>query len=132
MLNIGEYIFVGLVSSYGETPGTVIVTRPDKDNRTTAELRVISRCTKETKDFWMPAINEQVLCVLLPNTSGKGPGAGFVLGAFYSDADTTPTDNNDVRTIQYKDGSFIKLDNGEMEIHASKHLTITAPRIDIN
>ena len=60
---LSECIFIGQVSAYGKAPGTVIVRRPDKDDRTSAELAVMSRCTKETKDYWMPAIDEQVLCI---------------------------------------------------------------------
>ena len=129
---LSECIFIGQVSSYGKTPGTVIVRRPDKDDRTTAELAVMSRCTKETKDYWMPAIDEQVLCILLPNTSGKGPGEGFVIGAFYSEADPPKERDPNVRSIRYKDGSYIVNNNGEMEIHASKALKIIAPRIELN
>ena len=125
--DMGEYIFVGQVSSYGKTPGTVIVRRPDKDDRTTDELYVMSRCTKETKDWWMPDIDDQVLCVLLPNTSGKGPGAGFVIGAFYSDVDA-PAESEDLDL-----GDFdISEDGGNIEIHASGSLKLTAPRIDLN
>ena len=87
---LSKYIFVGIVSQYGGTEGTVIVTRPDQDNRTTAELYVVSRGTKKTKDYWMPAIDDQVLCLLLPNVSGKGPGTGYVLGAIYSETDRLP------------------------------------------
>ena len=130
--DMGEYIFVGQVSSYGKTPGTVIVRRPDKDDRTTDELYVMSRCTKETKDWWMPDIDDQVLCVLLPNTSGKGPGAGFVIGAFYSNVDAPAESDNNVRSIRYKDGSYIRNDGGNIEIHASGSLKLTAPRIDLN
>ena len=130
--SVSEYIFIGQVSSYGSTPGTVIVRRPDKDDRTTAELAVMSRCTKETKDYWMPAIDEQVLCVLLPNTSGKGPGEGFVIGAFYSEEDPPKESDPNVRSIRYKDGSYIVNRDGAMEIHASKSLKLTAPRIDLN
>lgn len=129
---LSEVIFIGLVSSYGKTPGTVIVRRPDRDNRTTAELAVLSRCTKETKDYWMPDIDEQVLCILLPNTSGKGPGAGFVIGAFYSVEDTPVEDDTSTQSVHFKDGSYIVNKRGAMEIHASKSLKITAPRIDIN
>ncbi len=129
---LSKYIFIGIVSQYGETPGTVIVTRPDQDNRTTAELFVLSRCTKETKDYWMPDINEAVMCILLPNASGKGPGEGFVIGAHYSEVDAPAETDTSVRSIRYKDGSYIVNDNGAIEIHASKFLTLTAPRIDIN
>ena len=127
-----KYIFIGIVSQYGEKPGTVIVTRPDQDDRTSGELYVTSRCTKETKDYWMPDIGEAVLCILLPNTSGKGPGEGFVIGAHYSKTDTPAESDTSVRSIRYKDGSYIVNDNGNIEIHASKHLLLTAPRIDIN
>ncbi len=129
---LSKYIFIGIVSQYGETPGTVIVTRPDQDNRTTAELFVLSRCTKETKDYWMPDINEAVMCILLPNASGKGPGEGFVIGAHYSEVDAPAETDTSVRSIRYKDGSYIVNDNGAIEIHASKSITLTAPKIDIN
>lgn len=129
---LSKYIFIGIVSQYGKTPGTVIVTRPDQDNRTTAELFVLSRCTKETKDYWMPDINEAVMCILLPNASGKGPGEGFVIGAHYSEVDAPAETDTSVRSIRYKDGSYIVNDNGAIEIHASKSITLTAPKIDIN
>ena len=130
---LSQYIFIGIVSSYGtEHPGTVIVTRPDQEDRTTAELYVMSRCTKETKDYWMPDIGEAVLCILLPNTSGKGPGEGFVIGAHYSEADVPAESDTSVRSIRYKDGSYYVNDNGAITLHASKSLTLTAPRIDIN
>ena len=133
-IKMEEFIFIGIVCSYGKSPDTVIVRRPDKDDRTTMELYVISRCTHLTKDYWMPDIDDQVLCILTPNHSGKGPGAGYVIGAIYSSEDPPVEDDTNVRSIHYKDGSFIRLDmgTGEMQIHASKHLEITAPRIDIN
>lgn len=129
---LSKYIFIGIVSQYGKTPGTVIVRRPDKDDRTTAELKIVSRCTHKTKDYWMPDIDDQVLCLLLPNTSGKGPGEGFVLGALYSEKDPPAESNPNVRSVRYKDGSYIVNDSGSMTIHASKSITLTAPVININ
>ena len=130
---LSNYIFIGIVSQYGKKKGTVIVTRPDQDDRTSAELYVMSRCTHNTKDWWMPDIGEAVLCILLPNTNGKGPGEGFVIGAHYSDADKPDeTDDNNTRSIRYKDGSYIVNKSGAMEIHASKSLTMTAPVIRLN
>ncbi len=131
-IDMSEYIFIGVVCKYGETPGTVIVRRPDKDDRTTTELYVLNRCTHLTKDFWMPDIDDQVLCILTPNASGKGPGAGYVAGAIYSDADPPAESDPSTRSIRYKDGSYIVNKGGAMEIHASKSLTLTAPQININ
>ncbi|MBQ8699010.1 MAG: phage baseplate assembly protein V [Schwartzia sp.] len=129
---LSKYIFIGIVSQYGKTLGTVIVTRPDQDDRTSAELYVISRCTKDTKDYWMPDIGEAVMCILLPNASGKGPGEGFVIGAHYSEVDAPAETDTSVRSIRYKDGSYIVNNNGAIEIHASKSLKLTAPRIELN
>jgi phage baseplate assembly protein V len=128
-----EYSFIGIVCAYGKEPGTVIVRRPDKDDRTTKELRVLSRCTNKTKDWWMPDIDEQVICFLMPNTNGKGPGEGFVACAMYSKEDPPVETSNNVRSIHYKDGSFIRIDmdKGKIEIHASKELVLTAPKIRI-
>lgn len=131
-MGIEEFIFVGIVSSYGPGGNTVIVRRPDKDDRTTAELFIVSRGTHETKDYWMPAIDDQVLCLLLPNAGGKGPGTGYVLGAIYSEADPSVEHDPNTRSVRYKDGSYIVNKSGTMEIHASKSLTITAPMININ
>ena len=131
-IKMDEFIFIGIVCQYGKTPGTVVVRRPDKDDRTTAELYVVSRCTHLTKDYWMPYIDDQVLCILTPNHSGKGPGAGYVIGAIYSKADPPAESDTNTRSVRYKDGSYIVNKSGEMEIHASKSLTITAPQININ
>lgn len=129
---LSQYIFIGIVSQYGSQPGTVIVTRPDQEDRTSGELYVMSRGTKGTKDYWMPDIGDSVLCILLPNTSGSGPGEGFVIGAHYSDVDAPAESDTNTRSIRYKDGSYIVNKSGAMEIHASQSLKITAPEIRIN
>ena len=131
-MDIEELFFVGIVSSYGPGGNTVVVRRPDKDDRTTAELFIVSRGTHETKDYWMPAIDDQVLCLLLPNAGGKGPGTGYVLGAIYSETDPSVEHDPNTRSVRYKDGRYIINKSGAMEIHASKSLTITAPVIKLN
>ena len=62
-IDLSEYIFVGLVSSVDPAHGTAVVTRPDRDGRTTAPLSVLQRGAKDTKDFWMPAIDDQTRLV---------------------------------------------------------------------
>ena len=119
-----KYIFIGVVSQYGEKPGTVIVTRPDQDNRTTAELYIVSRGTKETKDYWMPVIDDQVLCLLLPNVSGKGPSTGYVLGAIYSETDRLPTG---------AEPSAIILDHpGDMVLNIGGTFRVNAGTLDVH
>lgn len=122
-IDLSEYIFVGLVSSVDAAHGTAVVTRPDRDGRTTAPLSVVQRGTKSTKDFWMPAIDDQVLCVLLPNTSGCGPSTGYIVGAVYSDVDTVPSGAGDSTRV---------LDHpGDVTMRIGGKLTITAGTLDI-
>ena len=122
-IDLSEYIFVGLVSSVDAAHGTAVVTRPDRDGRTTAALSVLQRGTKSSKDFWMPAIDDQVLCVLLPNTSGCGPSTGYIIGSVYSDVDTVPPGASDSTRV---------LDHpGDVTMRIGGKLTITAGTLDI-
>ena len=118
--------FVGVVTSVNASEGTVRVTRQDKDNKVTGELMVLQRGTVSTKDFWLPGIDDQVLCLLLPNYSGKGTGTGFVLGAFYSAADKPVESDPGTRSVHYADGSYIRASGGNIEIHAAGDVTITS------
>lgn len=125
-INLTSYIFVGLVSSVDASTGTAVVVRPDKDNRTTAPLQVLQRGTKATKEFWMPAIDDQVVCLLLPNTSGKGPSTGYILGAIYSESDTPAEGDANNRSVRFTDGSYIQYTNGNINIHARGDVNITS------
>jgi phage baseplate assembly protein V len=125
-IDLSQYIFVGLVSTLNPSEGTVVVVRPDKDNRPTAPLRVLQRGTKETKEYWMPAIDDQVLCILLPNSSGKGPSEGYVVGAVYSDVDPPSEDAATTRSIKFPDGSLIQYKGGDINIHAAGNVNITS------
>lgn len=124
--------FEGIVSSQDAASGTVRVTRPDKGDKVTGPMVVGVRGTKATKDFWMPAIGDQVLCLQLPNFSGKGVGEGWVLAARYSNVDASVESDPAVRSVHYADGSYIKNSGGAIEIHASSSITLTAPNIYIN
>ena len=80
----------------------------------------------------MPEVNTQVLCLFLPNASGNGLNAGFILGAYYSKAKPPPEENANVRAIHFPDGSLIKWDGGTITIKAASAIKIEAPRVDIN
>jgi phage baseplate assembly protein V len=130
--DLSKLFFTGYVSKRNDDKGTVIVTRPDKGNVTTKELAVLQRGTHATKEYWMPAIDDQVLCIRLPNISGKGTGEGFVLGAIYSDVDKPKESNADVRSVRFPDGSYVKYEGGNIEIHATGNVTITGANIYLN
>lgn len=125
-------IFIGIVTDLLPEKGMAVVTMPDHDEKPTAPFFVLQRGTAKTKHYWMPAIDEQVLCLRAPNFAGKGMGDGFILGAIYSDVDKPLENNADNRSVIFDDGSFIRYEKGEISINAAKHIKLTAPTIDIN
>lgn len=117
-------LFYGVVSSLEPTTGTVRVTREDKGNKVTDSLFVLQRGTKSTKDFWMPAVGDQVLCMQMPNFSGKGTGDGFVIGAFYSTVDAVPgSASATTRVVDHP---------GDMVLNIGGTLKITAGTLDVS
>ena len=130
---IRDIFRIGKVSSVNGKNCTVRVTFPDKDNMVSDELPVIVIGSYGTKGYWVPEVNMQVLCCFLPIISGLGLNKGFVLGGFYSVEDPPEETDPDVRCLKLPDGSYFRFDgNGEIHIHASKHMILTAPRIDLN
>jgi phage baseplate assembly protein V len=70
------------------------------------ELAVLVKQSVKNSDYWMPDIDEQVVCLFPPNCGG----AGFVLGSFYSDEDPIPegADAEGVRMVEFADGSSVE------------------------
>ena len=87
---LSRCIRVGRVSSVDAADASVRVTFPDRDDMVSAPLKVLMRGCKSAKDFWMPAVDDQVLCLFVADSGGKGSGAGYVLGTIYSTVDTPP------------------------------------------
>ncbi|WP_418599177.1 hypothetical protein [Phascolarctobacterium faecium] len=44
---------------------------------------IVNRGSLANKDYWIPDIDEQVLCLMMPNKSGLGLNEGFILGSFF-------------------------------------------------
>lgn len=120
-------IRVGRISEVNPAANTARVTYPDKNDSVSGELNILNRGSSKDKDYWVPDVDEQVVCLFLPNTH-KGVNRGFVLGSFFSTTDTAPQNDKNIRTIKFADGSVITHDrsDGSITIHASGNITITA------
>lgn len=97
-------IRVGRVSS--QEAATVRVVFEDRADMVSYDLPVIVQQSQNNKDYWMPDIGEQVVCLFLPS----GNAQGFVLGSFYSDADLPPVSDPDKRHVRFADGTSIEYD----------------------
>lgn len=59
---------------------------PDWDEKVSFDLPVMQKNTLNSKYYWMPEPEEQVICAFFAN----GTQEGVVLGAIYSEADKVP------------------------------------------
>ena len=134
-MDIKKLIRVGTVSTVNAAAGTVRVAFAAQDEMVTYELPVLTRGSKSNKDYWLPDVDEQVLCIFLPNVSGHGVCEGFVLGTFYSSVDAPVENSGDVHAVKYGDGTIIKHDRstGKLTINATGDIDIIAGgKITIN
>lgn len=111
-----QMVRVGQVVSLNCDNGRVRVQFDDADANGTPlvsdELPVLTRKSLRDKSYWMPDINEHVLCLFLP----FGLRQGFVLGAFYSQADPVPVADRDVMHVIFDDGSWFRYHRGEHKL----------------
>jgi phage baseplate assembly protein V len=117
-------IRVGRVSSINPEKATVRVLFEDKDNLVSYDLPVIVPQTMKNKDYYMPDIGEQVLCIFLPN----GIQEGFCLGSFYSEKDKPAENNPNIRGVTFEDGSKITFNRKTktLEVYAKGVVNIKA------
>ena len=89
---------------------TAKVIFPDWDEKVSFDLPVMQKNTLNTKHYWMPEPNEQVVCGFFAN----GTQEGVILGAIYSEADKVPEDflvSDDCDGVLYPDGTLIRYDS---------------------
>lgn len=110
---LAQAIRVGEVVSTDPASATVRVKIHDADGLVTYPLRVLQHKTLHDQQYWMPDVNEHVMCLFLP----YGAEQGFVLGAFYSAADTPPVSSQDKDHTVYKDGTWHEYDRDEHKLH---------------
>lgn len=65
---------VGKVSSLNPEQNTARVYFEDQNGMVSCELAILNRGSKVVKDYWMPEVGEDVLCLNLPNDKNKTVG----------------------------------------------------------
>lgn len=103
---MAKIIDVGRVSAVYPASGTAKVVFDDRDNYVTPELPIMNRGSQGVKDYWMPAVGEQVICAFLSNTSKEG----FILGSHFNDEDKPPVTSKNKQHLRFPDGTFIEYD----------------------
>ncbi len=117
--NFDKLIRVGIVQNTIPSKMKARVLFED-ENLVSDELAILCHGSHKDKDYWMPDVGEQVLCVCLPN----GRNTGFIVGAFYSEADAIPEEGTQTtRVLRH---------NGDLLIDCTGQVTIKGSRIDLN
>lgn len=124
-------IKIGKVSAVYPERCTAKVLFEDID-KVSSELPIVVRGSQNTKDYWLPSIGEQVLCVFLQGTLTR---AGFIIGSLFNDEDVPPVQDKDKRHIKFEDGTYLEYDiknkiltidcKGQIQINAANDVHVT-------
>lgn len=127
----------GFVTALDEQLGRVRVRLPDLDDLETWWLPVLQGKTHQDKHWCLPDLGEHVAVLL----DGRGE-VGVVLGAITGQRDAPATPSVDHHTVIFRDGTRIDYDRaahrltvrcvGDIVIESTTHITLKAPRIDLN
>lgn len=77
---------VGRVSSVDASNATARVVFPGNEDVVSYDLPIVVAGARRAMSYWVPVIDEQVLCLFLPTAIEQG----FIIGGFYSQAQTPP------------------------------------------
>ena len=94
----------GTVSSVNPANSTARVEFDDKDGTVSPELHIIHRGSGANKDYWLPDVGEQVVCLFANND--KNFSTGWILGTYFTEKKPPQVNNQDIRRLDFSDGTF--------------------------
>lgn len=112
---------IGEVSSINPAKCTARVIFDDENSMVTYDLPIMQRNSLGNRDYQMPDIGEDVLCLF----RSDGFEDGVIIGSFYAGDVEPPETTADRRTVVFKDGTRICYDR------AAHTLTVTIAGTEI-
>ena len=101
-------IRVGKVVSINPSKATARVQFSDRDSLISHDLQVICQNTKDVKEYHMPVIGEDVVCLFMP--IGVESGCGFIVGAVYAGSNAVPVTDAAKKHLKFPDGTVQEYD----------------------
>jgi phage baseplate assembly protein V len=127
----------GFVTAADAATHRVRVRLPDLDDLETYWLPVLAARTHSDRFEHLFDVGDHVAVLLDPHGED-----GVVLGALYSARDPAPGGTPDITRATFADGTRVEYDRaahrltihcvGDIEIVSDTHITLRAPRIDLN
>jgi len=105
---------IGIVVAVDEKKAIARVRWTDIDGEVSYWLPIMQKKTLKDKEYWLPDINEHVVCLIDENAE-----EGVILGAIYSDADAPPVQDKNKYHIKFEDGTTIEYDKSEHKLKAN-------------
>ena len=104
----------------------------DKDSLPSAELPVLSRGGGGNKDYWLPDVGDQVVCIFENNDINAS--SGWVLGTYFTEKHPPQVADKEIRRIDFGDGSCIEFNRaeGSLKIQCTGAITINGSTINLN
>lgn len=104
----------GIVTQINEKGCKVRVQLLDMDGILSYWLPVLQKKTLKDKSYWLPDINEQVVCLFDDQAE-----EGIVLGSIYSEVDKPPITDKDREHQLFGDGSIFEYDRKNKKLMIS-------------
>ena len=125
-------IRTGTVSAVYPENGTARVVFDDKDDTTSPELHIVHRFSGTNKDYWVPDIGDQVVCIFANNDTNFS--TGWILGSYFTDKHPPQVASPDIMRLNFADGSFMEYNRGNssLTIKVMGQIKINGAEIHLN
>ena len=122
----------GTVSSVNVANNTARVKFDDKDGIASPELHILHRCSGKNKDYWVPDIGDQVLCIF--NNNDKNFSTGWILGSYFTETQPPQVQSLDIMRMDFAGGSFIEVNRatGSLTVNFTGPVVINGSTINLN
>ncbi|KAB2864651.1 MAG: baseplate assembly protein [Exiguobacterium chiriqhucha] len=103
-----RHVDIGRVSSIYPERATVRVLFEDKGGEevVSRELPIVGRGSVGVKDYWLPKIDEMVVCIFVEGSAKQG----YVLGSIFNEIDNVPVIEATKRHVEFEDGAYVQYD----------------------
>jgi phage baseplate assembly protein V len=122
----------GTVSSVNPANSTARVEFDDKDGTVSPELHIIHRGSGANKDYWLPDVGEQVVCLFANND--KNFSTGWILGTYFTEKQPPQVNDQNIRRLDFSDGTFMEYNRstGALTINVVGEIKINGSTIYLN
>lgn len=122
----------GTVSAVFPERDTARVTFDDKDGTSSPELHILHRYSGKNKDYWIPDIGDQALCLF--NNNDKNFSTGWILGTYFTDKQPPQVASPDIMRLDFADGTYIEYDRSSstLTVNVAGPVIIKGATISMN